>query len=217
MVTKNMKEEITFKFLQMEGKNKFKFLISRLPTLICLAYQILFQNDSYLEFVSSNFWKNFLLTSYLGIYAANCGDTWSSELGILSSNQPFHILSFQRVPYGTNGGVSFFGVAASFVAGLSLGFVSCFVVFLHQKFSSSLFVWILIISTISSVGGSLLDSILGGIFEYSGYCTETKKIVKIQTSTTQHISGMNLLSGDAVNFLSAGITGIFVGLTGTFI
>jgi uncharacterized protein (TIGR00297 family) len=181
-----------------------------------LIYQILFQNEV-LDFTSSNFWKNFLLVSYLGIYSANCGDTWSSELGILSSQQPFHILSCKRVPYGTNGGVSFFGIAASFVAGVSLSFVSCFVLFLRQQSTRSLFFWMLTISTFSSVGGSLLDSILGGIFEFSGYCTEMKKIVKIQTPTTQHISGMNLLTGDSVNFLSAGITGILVGLVFAFV
>ena len=213
---KKIKEEIIFKFWQMEGNLNHKKKCSysfkkRLPTLICLIYQIYFYNEN-VVIETSNFFKKFLLVSYLGIYSSNCGDTWSSEVGILSKSEPFHILTWKPVPYGTNGGVSKLGILASLTAGICLGLITSIAMFFTTELKIQTFLLIMLISTFSSVFGSILDSILGSLFEYSGYCTEKKKIVKVKTKTTKDISGSNILSGDAVNFISGTIIGIFVGL-----
>jgi uncharacterized membrane protein len=50
-------------------------------------------------------------------------DTLASELGILSTSRPLHILSWSPVPKGTNGGVSYLGLAVSALGGLIMGVV----------------------------------------------------------------------------------------------
>jgi uncharacterized membrane protein len=58
-----------------------------------------------------------------------CGDTWASELGILSTGKPVLITDFlfkcrvKRVPRGTNGGVSAWGTVVSALGGLFIGVI----------------------------------------------------------------------------------------------
>ncbi|KAK9813652.1 hypothetical protein WJX73_001783 [Symbiochloris irregularis] len=63
-----------------------------------------------------------LRSALLAHYAAACSDTWSSELGILSTGQPRFILTGKVVPKGTNGGVSALGTAAGLAGGLFMAF-----------------------------------------------------------------------------------------------
>jgi len=50
-------------------------------------------------------------------------DTLASELGILSTFRPLHILTWSPVPKGTNGGVSYLGLTVSALGGLIMGVV----------------------------------------------------------------------------------------------
>ncbi len=87
-------------------------------------------------------------------YSCSNGDTWSSELGVLSSGNPILITSLRRVPKGTNGGVSALGMVASIIAGFVIG-VAYFI-------SSSLVLgspseWpIILVATIAAPLGSLV-------------------------------------------------------------
>lgn len=97
---------------------------------------------------------SWLAVAYLGSMAACCGDTWSSELGVLSKSEPRFSLCicmpsqlsetkfpssctkgnnlsrlvlppFRVVPAGTNGGVSLLGTAAAGLGGLLMGATFC--------------------------------------------------------------------------------------------
>lgn len=57
-----------------------------------------------------------MLWAYAGALSAALADTASSELGSLSTAQPFLITTRQCVPHGTNGGVSNVGYAAAVAA-----------------------------------------------------------------------------------------------------
>jgi uncharacterized membrane protein len=59
----------------------------------------------------------------LSHFSTCLADTLASELGILSTSRPLHILNWSPVPKGTNGGVSYLGLAVSALGGLIMGVV----------------------------------------------------------------------------------------------
>jgi uncharacterized protein (TIGR00297 family) len=146
----------------------------------------------YFGWIDANFAKSM---SLFAISAAT-GDTFSSELGILSEQTPRMITSFKKVPRGTNGGVTSFGVLAAGLGGCLVGLVTCFV-----QFEIS-FVTICL-GVLSGITGSTIDSILGAVLEFSGLNTKTGKVVDKTGQNVEVIQNRSILSGNSVNFISS--------------
>jgi hypothetical protein len=53
--------------------------------------------------------------------------------------------------------------------------------------------------------GSLIDSCLGATIQFSGYCCEKRRMVSKPGPSVTKVSGINVLSNSAVNFVSAAI------------
>ena len=152
--------------------------------------------------------------------SCSCGDTFSSELGTAfntSKNRVFHILKWKSVPRGTNGGISLIGTLAAALGGFLIGFsyYSCLKISLWIKeifeigrFESEIHWPILLIGLLSGILGSLIDSLLGAYFQYSGFNFKTKQIQNEPGPEVEHISGYNLLSNNQVNFFSCLIIAI---------
>src|SRR5271169_2221230 len=61
--------------------------------------------------------------AYLGALSAVAADTWATEVGILSSNQPILITTLKKVETGTSGAVSITGTLGGFLG--SVGIIFC--------------------------------------------------------------------------------------------
>ncbi|KAG5950135.1 hypothetical protein E4U53_005447 [Claviceps sorghi] len=131
-----------------------------------------------------------LVVGIIAHYAAVAADTFSSELGILSSSQPRLITSptLRRVPRGTNGGVTLLGLAAGFLgSAVAVAAAAAFLPVctgetrapgdapawtLSQRglFLGGMVVW--------GALGSVLDSFLGALFQRSVRDVRSGKIVE---------------------------------------
>ncbi|XP_034483525.1 transmembrane protein 19 isoform X2 [Drosophila innubila] len=156
-------------------------------------------------------------SSWLGIavmssFACCNGDTWSSELGsVLSKSDPISIISWRRVPRGTNGGISLVGTVVSLLGGLLVGF-GYFVTVRYTVDAKMLLVsppqWpIILFGGLAGLFGSLLDSVLGGLLQFSGINAQGK-IVDAPGKGIRHVSGLRILDNHSVNLISSIVMGV---------
>jgi uncharacterized membrane protein len=152
-----------------------------IPTLIALGYGILVGCIDVPLGPSphSEVWRAKLATllegAFLGYYAACCGDTWASELGPLSTDTPRLITTLRPVRKGTNGGVTWLGLAASALGGAFVGaifyasaLVSPTLLVLEGQQGVAVRQWLLILMGLAAgLTGSLIDSVLGATLQVS--------------------------------------------------
>ncbi|CAO1426985.1 unnamed protein product [Diamesa hyperborea] len=164
-------------------------------------------------------YQNFYVSSWLGVgimtsFAMANGDTWASELGILSKSDPVLITTLKRVPRGTNGGVSLLGLIVSFLGGIFIGvfyYIATIVFVDNQSLEVSPAQWpIIILGGIAGLLGSLIDSVLGATFQFSGQTVEGF-IVEVPGEKVKKISGtFRLLNNHSVNLISCILTSFII-------
>ncbi|KAI0879110.1 integral membrane protein DUF92 [Hypoxylon argillaceum] len=132
-----------------------------------------------------------LVVGIVANYAAVAADTFSSELGILSRTEPRLItsLTLRKVPRGTNGGVTIWGLVAGFLGSMIIVTAALLFLPLCGEHTSGrvgggrpwatgekvVFAWGM---TVWGTLGSLLDSFLGGWLQRSVRDVRTGKIVE---------------------------------------
>jgi uncharacterized protein (TIGR00297 family) len=128
--------------------------------------------------------------------AARQGDTWSSEVGVLSKKKPRLILSGRTVPTGTNGAVSIYGLVAAVVGGAVLGLSI-------WPFSTESLGQLVLKTAAFALIGSLVDSVLGATLQYSGYDSVQKIVVEHPGPNVKRICGRALLDNHQINLLTS--------------
>lgn len=151
---------------------------------------------------------------YISHYACATADTWASEVGILSKEQPRLVttLFLREVPHGTNGGMSILGTVASGLGGAFIGLVHICFRYDNEFYSLTDNLAVVVFAASCGIVGSLFDSILGATVQASYYSTEKKCIVKefdTNDKSIVRVCGVNLLSNEAVNFVSILMTMVF--------
>lgn len=137
-------------------------------------------------------WRGDLL--FVGIianYAAVAADTFSSELGILSKGEPRLITSWnlRKVPRGTNGGVSLVGLLAGVFGSIVIVTASMLFTPLctnpNGNTDNAGLSWTtekkrtaMVFLVVWGALGSVLDSVLGGLFQSSVKDVRSGKIVE---------------------------------------
>ncbi|KIR29673.1 hypothetical protein I309_01157 [Cryptococcus deuterogattii LA55] len=157
-----------------------------------------------------------LLYTSLGLNATILADTLASELGILSSLPPLHIITFQRVPPGTNGAISSFGTWASAFGGAIIGIIQVIDLLIENPACrTSGWTWageLIAVGAGLGLLGSILDSLLGATLQSTYYNVEDKRVITDASpnyhTSTQRVEGVkkigggiDLLSNSAVNFV----------------
>jgi len=152
--------------------------------------------------------QSLMLVSLIAAYAAANGDTWSSELGILLAAPPRLVTSCRHVPAGTNGGISLLGLAVTPLAGFLVGLAAFIPLsFLFDGHYASQ--WpVLIVGAAAGLVGSLVDSLMGALFQYSGWDDRQKRIVNSPTPSSKWVSGRAWLDNNEVNLLSIIVTAL---------
>ena len=145
---------------------------SVLATLLALTFYFVYGEDNFaIDFKSSNALQSQLLCAYITHYAVANGDTWASELGILSTKKPRLITSLflKEVPPGTNGGVSLLGTVASLTGGIFIAltyYIISFVMIRLGYIASTSAQWpVFVLGAWSGLVGSLVDSLLGATLQ----------------------------------------------------
>ena len=102
------------------------------------------------------------LYAFVGALATANGDTWATELGILSPDEPRSLLTGKRVPRGTSGAVSVLGLAATIAGAFLVGLVA--------SPASGRPLRVLWIATVAGTVGALVDSLAGATVQETFYC-----------------------------------------------
>lgn len=187
-------------------------------SLIVLIWRLIGWEDKCLDCREST-----LITSLwggiIGHYACSTGDTWSSEIGVLSDAQPRLITTFKLVRKGTNGGVTKTGLLAAAAGGCVIGLEFVLIGFITANCPDVALKQLLVIplATLAGLGGSLLDSFMGATLQYSGFCTVRKKVVGKPGPTVRRISGVDILDNNGVNLISILLTSVLTSVACVYI
>ena len=140
------------------------------------------------------------MTLGAGSLAAAAADTWGTEIGTLSAQDPRLITSGRRVPAGTSGGVTAAGLTASAVGAIFVAAVAALLGWPGSVARAAL---------LGGITGALADSLLGALWQARRRCpvcnSPTERTVHGCGARTVHASGLSWLDNDGVNFLSGGV------------
>ncbi|TNY18730.1 integral membrane protein DUF92-domain-containing protein [Rhodotorula diobovata] len=157
-----------------------------------------------------------LVLAAVAFWAACCGDTFASELGILSRSPPRLLTTLRPCPRGTNGGVSPWGTLVSLLGGLLVGLLAV-ASLAAQRQTTACGAWgwaveIVAVAGAAGLGGSLLDSLLGATLQAT-YFSKTRNLVVHAPHPSPAFpddeivrvpgSGFAVLSNNGVNLVSA--------------
>lgn len=151
------------------------------------------------------------LCAFLGAIATVTADTWATEIGVLSKDDPRHILSGMRVPKGTSGGVSPLGNCAVLAGSLLPGMIAAY------RIRKAIPSWVLLGSSLTGgVTGAFSDSILGATVQAQYFCPDcrafTEKKIHRCGRSTIYQRGLLWFNNDMVNFASSLLGSLMGGL-----
>jgi len=158
---------------------------------------------------------SWLGVAVLGAISCCNGDTWASEIGtVLARGDPVLITSFQKVPRGTNGGVTPVGLLSSLLGGLVIGLAYYLGVMLSATSmdieAAPNQLKIVLVGGLGGLLGSVLDSLLGASLQFSGKDAKTGKIVEVAREGVIPISGRMVLDNHSVNLVSSILTALLL-------
>ena len=156
---------------------------------------------------------------YAASLAAATADTWGTEIGTLSRNDPRSIVTFKPVPVGTSGGISVIGTLGSALGSLVLAGVSWLVTPQNSPAVVGLREFMLIFA--AGIAASLFDSLLGATLQARFRCPVCSKVTEkshhCRGVKTEIVGGLAWLNNDRVNMAAAAFAVLLVFLLNRWI
>lgn len=153
---------------------------------------------------------------YLAAIAAATADTWATEIGTLSKQPPLLITNFKKVPVGTSGGITFFGISGAIFGAFILSASGW--IYLTNPQSQTI---IILLISASGFAGSIVDSLLGATIQIKFRCPScsqvTEKRIHCGGASTQAVTGIKWMTNDVLNFLNTISAVIFLYILMKFI
>lgn len=145
----------------------------------------------------------------MGVLATVNGDTWATEVGVLSRAQPRLITTGKTVPTGTSGGITVLGSVAAMMGALLIGVSAAVLERVFRDGASSAPV---IAALLGGVCGVATDSILGATVQAIRWCprceVETERTIHGCGTPTVFKRGWSWLNNDAVNTIASIVGGV---------
>ncbi|MEH7157087.1 DUF92 domain-containing protein [Neobacillus drentensis] len=144
------------------------------------------------------------LIGFLVCLASANSDTWASEIGSLSKQDPLYIRTFQRVEKGTSGAISLLGSIASIAGSFLIAMIGFWLFNLDFYLTCLVFLF--------GYAGNVIDTFIGAFYQQVYVCsqcgieTEKKRHCHMPTS---RIKGFIFVDNDMVNFLSGFFAALF--------
>lgn len=156
-----------------------------------------------------------LTCAVLAHHATCLADTVASEMGILSTASPILVTQpWRRVPPGTNGGITIAGTMWSIAGGAIIGGTTVLMDW-FSGLSPLNATKTIFFGGVMGLVGSMLDSLLGATLQSSYFDADQKLIYHANSNNLPRaakcISGVNILTNEQVNFLSALIAALLGG------
>jgi uncharacterized protein (TIGR00297 family) len=137
--------------------------------------------------------------AFLGAMATANGDTWATELGVLSRAEPLSLIRLRRVPRGTSGAVSPLGLGATIAGALAVGLVGAIA---PEGFGTTP-ARAVIMAVAGGTAGSLADSLIGATLQASFHCPACDRACEGKIhhcgATARHVRGFSWFDNDLVN------------------
>ncbi|XP_063567578.1 transmembrane protein 19 isoform X2 [Pongo abelii] len=182
------------------------FCNGAVPTELALLYMIENGPGEIPVDFSKQYSASWMCLSLLAALACSAGDTWASEVGpVLSKSPPRLITTWEKVPVGTNGGVTVVGLVSSLLGGTFVG-IAYFLtqlIFVNDLDISAPQWPIIAFGGLAGLLGSIVDSYLGATMQYTGLDESTGMVVNSPTNEAKHIAGKPILDNNAVNLFSS--------------
>jgi uncharacterized protein (TIGR00297 family) len=157
--------------------------------------------------------------AFAGTMAAVTGDTWATELGVLSKRRPWLITTWEPVEAGTSGGVSLLGTLAILVGSATIGILAALLLMVYRALGGAQLAppspsHLIIPAVSGGMAGAFADSLLGATLQAaylsSGRRVETEKRAEADGTPNQFLRGWPWVTNDVVNLVSA-LVGALVG------
>jgi uncharacterized protein (TIGR00297 family) len=149
--------------------------------------------------------------AFLGALATANGDTWATELGVLSRGEPISLVRLARVPRGTSGAVSPLGLAATAGGAAAIGLVAALAPRAFQMAPLRALATAVIAGTL----GSLVDSLLGATVQAGFRCAacarDTEGELHHCGNRAEHVRGLRGFGNDLVN-VTATLAGALIAI-----